>query len=255
MSDMGKVCVVFGAGSYYDEVPVIPQGALVVAADGGYDHALSLGVTPDVAIGDFDSISAAPNPLSDGDAAGEGVRTIALPAQKDETDMPQAVKVGWNQGIRVFHIFGGLGGRLDHALANLQLLAGIAQHGGIGFLHGDGSVATAVTDGEIRFPANQVAARRMVSVFAHSDTALGVTIRGLKYETQSVDWTNSHALGVSNEFLPGVESSISVREGTIVVTYPVEAPQPEWSSGVSQAASFGAIDDHQSELLSPLFHG
>ncbi|OZG63477.1 thiamine pyrophosphokinase [Bifidobacterium lemurum] len=253
---MGKVCVVFGAGSYYDEIPVIPQGALVVAADGGYDHALSLGVTPDVAIGDFDSISGMPDSRPDGGMSGGGrVRTIALPAQKDETDMPQAVKVGWNQGIRVFHIFGGLGGRLDHALANLQMLADIARHGGIGFLHGDGSVATAVTDGEIRFPANQVAARRMVSVFAHSDKALGVTIRGLKYETDPVDWTNSHALGVSNEFLPGIPSSISVREGTLIVTYPVEAPQPQWRSGVEQDASFGEIDDRRSELLSPLFHG
>ncbi|WP_226805791.1 thiamine diphosphokinase [Bifidobacterium eulemuris] len=251
---MSKVCMVFGAGSYYDESPVVPQGALVVAADGGYDHALALGIRPDVAIGDFDSISKTPVLHEDGDDPASGrVSTIALPAQKDETDMPQAVKVGWNQGIRVFHIFGGLGGRLDHALANLQMLADIARHGGIGFLHGDGCVATAVTDGEIRFPANQVAARRMVSVFAHSDRALGVTIRGLKYETDSVDWTNSHALGVSNEFLPGIPSSISVREGTLIVTYPVEAPQPQWRSGADQAASFGAIDDRRSELLSPLF--
>ena len=244
MSDGTTACVIFGAGSYYDESPLIENGAFVVAADGGYDHARSLGITPDVAIGDFDSIAQVPDATS----------TIALPALKDETDMPQAVKVGWDRGIRVFRIYGGLGGRLDHALANLQLLADIAQHGGIGFLHGDGTVATAITNGELRFPANQVAERRMVSAFAHSDRALGVTIRGLKYETRSVDWVNSHALGVSNEFLPGVPSSIAVEEGTLIVTYPAEAPTPEWSTSVRPARSFGRIDDHESALLSPLFH-
>ncbi|NMM92986.1 thiamine diphosphokinase [Bifidobacterium oedipodis] len=238
-----QVCVIFAAGQYYAERPEVPAGAFVVAADGGYDHANELGVTPDVVIGDFDSIAQLPDTTD----------TIALPAQKDETDMPQAVKIGWNHGIREFHLYGGLGGRIDHSLANLQLLAGIAQHGGIGFLHGNGTVVTAIANGELTFAANQVAERRMVSVFAHSDHALGVTIRGLKYETQPVDWVNSHALGVSNEFLPGVASSISVREGTLIITYPAEAPAPEWNTSVQEAQSFGEIDDYESQLLSPLF--
>ena len=45
---MSKVCVIFGAGEYYAGTPVVPDGAYVVAADGGLDHTRELGIAPDV---------------------------------------------------------------------------------------------------------------------------------------------------------------------------------------------------------------
>ena len=51
---MSKVCVIFGAGEYYAGTPVVPDGAYVVAADGGLDHTRELGIVPDVMVGDFE---------------------------------------------------------------------------------------------------------------------------------------------------------------------------------------------------------
>lgn len=103
-------CVIFGAGDYYD-APVVPDGAFIVAADGGLDHVRGLGLTADVVIGDFDSLT--------GRRPADGERTIALPAEKDDPDMLSALKIGWSHGCRTFHIHGGLGGRIDHTIANI----------------------------------------------------------------------------------------------------------------------------------------
>ena len=85
---MTQVCVIFGAGEYYAGTPVVPAGAYVIAADGGLDHTRQLGIVPDVVVGDFDSLEGRP-PRTD-------VRTIALPALKDDPDMLSALKVGWS---------------------------------------------------------------------------------------------------------------------------------------------------------------
>lgn len=66
-------------------------GAYVIAADGGLDHTRQLGIVPDVVVGDFDSLEGRP-PRTD-------VRTIALPALKDDPDMLSALKVGWSGGL------------------------------------------------------------------------------------------------------------------------------------------------------------
>lgn len=114
------VCVIFGAGEYYPGPVEVPEGAFVVAADGGLDHVRALGLVPDVVVGDFDSVRGG---LEAGGAS--GARTITLPPLKDDPDMLSALKVGWAAGCRIFHIYGGLGGRLDHTLANVNLLAAV----------------------------------------------------------------------------------------------------------------------------------
>ncbi|MBT1176760.1 thiamine diphosphokinase [Bifidobacterium callimiconis] len=238
-------CVIFGAGEYYDEIPDVPQDAYVVAADGGLDHTRFYGIETDAIIGDFDSVA-------DDFSAYIGLRNITrLPSEKDETDMLSAVKIGWAQGARRFHIYGGLGGRLDHTLANMQMLARMAYHGGIGFLHGNGFVATAIADATLDFPAWDAPERRMVSVFAHSDRAKHVSIRGLKYEVDDVELRNTRALGVSNEFLPGRPATIGVGDGTLSITFAAEAPSPTWRTTHETEGpnALGGLDTEISALL------
>lgn len=239
--DRDAVCVVFGAGEYYDDTPQVPEGAFVIAADGGMDHVRELGVTADIAIGDFDSIQSG-RPT-------DAERTLALPALKDDPDMLSALKVGWSQGCRTFHIYGGLGGRIDHAIANIQMVALLAQRGGSGFLHGDGTVVTAICDGELRFAANDVAEGRMVSVFSHSDESLDVNEPGLKYRLVHARMTNTQVNGVSNEFLRGVPSAINVHHGTLVVTFPAEAPMPQVVRFRAFEGDLGELDTEVSSVL------
>ena len=210
MTMNSKTCVIFGAGDYYDEAPAVPSGAFVIAADGGYDHAR---------------------------AAGIGV------------DFLSAMKIGWRHGTRTFHIYGALGGRVDHTIANIQLVALLADHGAVGYLHGDGVLVTAVRDGALDFPANDVAQGRMVSVFSHSDISTGVSETGLKYELDHASMSSVRVNGLSNEFLEGRAARIEVEHGTLVVTFPIEAPLPRvsWSHGFT--GDLGAIDTAVSSAL------
>lgn len=230
----------FGAGEYYGEIPDVPHGACVIAADGGLDHARGLGLVADVVVGDFDSL------VGGAQAARDIVR---LPAEKDDSDMLSALKIGWKRGSREFHIYGGLGARIDHTISNIQLMALLAQRGGIGFLHGDGSIVTAISDGELRFDANQVAPRRMVSVFSHSDVSYDVNEPGLKYQLKHATLHNTVVQGVSNEFLPGQASSINVHDGTLIITFPTEAPKPEVAHYRDFAGDLGELDGRVSSVL------
>lgn len=241
-----RVCVIFAAGEYYAERPKVPAGAFVVAADGGYDHAQALGVTPDVIVGDFDSLEGN-LPAQQGRFT---PRTITLPALKDDPDMLSALKIGWAAGCRVFHIWGGLGGRMDHAIANIQLMALLAQRGAIGYLHGDDTVITAIADGELAFAAHPVKRDgRMVSVFSHTDVSHDVNEPGCKYELLHGELTNTVVQGVSNEFRDNVPARISVAQGTLIVSFPAECPMPNVTRFHEFSGDIGPLDTEVSALL------
>ncbi len=239
-------CIIFAAGEYYEEMPYITADSFVIAADGGVDHVLGLGLNPNVVIGDNDStLSTLPEDLRD--------RVVTLPSQKDDTDLTAAMKLGWAQGIRQFEIYGALGGRIDHTIAAMQLTARAAHHGGIAFLHGNNTIITAITNATMTFPAGYVAARRMISVYSHSNQSINVSIQGLKYEVEGATLTNDNPLGTSNEFLADTTATISVEEGTLLITYPTEAPTPTVMTSIESDDNFGEIDTNPSELLSPRF--
>ena len=251
--DAGRTCVVFAAGEYYPGSRIeVPEGALVIAADGGFDRLRDLGVTPDVVVGDFDSVRGGP-PAVPPDAPGGGPRTIALPALKDDPDLLSALKVGWRMGARTFHVYGALGGRIDHTLANVQLIAAVASHGGSAYLHGDRTTVTAVRDGALLFPAGAAAPGRMVSVFSHSDESRGVSETGLKYELHDATMRSTEAIGVSNEFLPDAAARIEVGDGTLLVTFPEEAGTPRVTHLRELGGDLGPLDTEVSPLLNAAF--
>ena len=98
LSDMttydSRTCVIFAAGEYYRETPHVPDGAFVIAADGGLDHTRALGINADVVVGDFDSLKGA-RPT-------DGARTVTLPPQKDDPDLLSALKIGWAHGCLLY---------------------------------------------------------------------------------------------------------------------------------------------------------
>ncbi|MCD7882927.1 MAG: thiamine diphosphokinase [Lachnospiraceae bacterium] len=200
-------CFIVGAGEFDGFLAGAAPGTgdLLIAADGGYQYLQKLGRKPDVLLGDFDSLEVVP----------EHEYLIRHSPIKDDTDMALAVAYAQKEGYRTFFLYGGLGGRLDHTLANVQLLTGMSKEGLEGYLIGSGSVITAVTDGELSFSES---ASGMISVFCMGANASGVYERGLKYSLEDAVLTCDRALGVSNEFT-GVKSSIAVRSGTLLVMW------------------------------------
>ena len=199
-------CVIFAGGTDFGVAPAISPDDLVIAADGGYEACKARGILPGLAVGDWDSL---------GDTVIQCER-VSLPVDKDDTDTLAAIRIGIERGFREFHICCGTGGRIDHTLANLQCLVFLAKQGKRGFLYDDGSVVTAVSDGEVRFPAS---AEGGVGVFAADGTAQGVTVKGLKYTLEDGTLTADFPVGVSNSFI-GQESVVAVKKGTLFVVFP-----------------------------------
>ena len=201
------VCFLVGAGEMDPALVLSPRrGDLLVAVDGGWTAVEAMGLTADLAVGDFDSLGRVPScPV-----------TIPLPREKDDTDMFFALKQGLARGYRRFALYGGTGGLLAHTLANLQLLDHLSRLGCRGFLVGGGTISTAVTNGELSFPAGM---EGYLSVFCSSGQARGVTLSGLYYPLEGAILTGSLPLGVSNEFLPGQSARVRVEEGTLLVLW------------------------------------
>jgi len=200
---MEKICCIVGAmePGKLD----LPEGALVIAADGGLAHLERRGVQADLIVGDFDSLGRVP----------EGANVIRHPVEKDDTDMMLAVRTGLARGCRRFLLYGGLGGRLDHAYANLQTLVWLAEHEAQGWLLGDGLAVTAIRNGRLTFGAGRTGT---ISVFCPNGEARGVDLTGLYYPLQDAVLTSSFPLGVSNQFT-GQPAAVSVREGTLLVMW------------------------------------
>lgn len=200
------VCFLVGAGPTDPGLSLSPRpGDLLIAADGGLPAVEGMGLTPDLVVGDFDSLGQCP----------DHPNTVVLPREKDVTDMHAAIDLGLERGYTRFVLYGGTGGRLAHTLANLQLLDRLAQRGCQGFLVGGGTVATAVHNGALDFPPSLSG---YLSVFCSGAPAQGVTLQGLKYELTDAQLTPDFPLGVSNEFT-GAAARVSVENGTLLVLW------------------------------------
>ena len=198
-------CYIVGAGECTELDIDKKKGDLIIAADGGLRYLADAGIEPDIIIGDFDSLTDIP----------EGENVIRLNPVKDITDMHAAAEIGMDKGYSEYFIYGACGGRFDHTLANIQLIALLAQKGYIASLHDGKTVITALHNSSISFSEDY---KGYVSVFSHSDKCTDVNIKGLKYTLDNATLSNSFSLGVSNEFI-GSASEISIGNGTAIVIY------------------------------------
>ena len=223
-SRMTQNCFIFGAGVYDAAadgsllpLPVFPApGDLVIAADGGLSAVRRLGIKPKLIIGDFDSLGHVPE-------AACGEELLQLPVEKDDTDMRAAMREGMSRGCSVFHLYGGMGGRIDHTLANIQCLAWLAANGCRGYLFGGGNALTAIRNERFAIPKGLPFSLRRgtLSLFAQGGDAHGVTVAGLAYTLQNAVLYRDIPLGVSNEYRGG-NAEITVADGTLLAVLPME---------------------------------
>ena len=197
-------CYLVGAGEFTARGLAPVQGDMVIAADGGYTPLKALGITPHLLVGDFDSLAERP----------AGVPARTFPTAKDDTDMGLAITEGYARGYRSFALYGAGGGRMDHFLANLQLLGGLSARGAAARMVCADFDVFAVTDGILPLPPR--AAGTVVSVFCHGAQADGVTLTGLRYPLDGALLTCDRPLGVSNEY-EAPQPAVAVAHGTLLV--------------------------------------
>ena len=180
----------------------------VIAADSGLQAVERLGLTADLVVGDLDSVDPA---LLDR----PGLEVDRHPPAKDQTDIVLALDRARDLGPRAVVVVSGGGGRLDHALANLLVLASprYAQVR-VRALIGDAEVAVVRDNHTMTAPAGTV-----VSLFAVDGPAHGVTTEGLRYPLRDEVLDPLSSRGVSNEFAGG-PAAVRVADGVLLVIRP-----------------------------------
>lgn len=205
-------CIVIGAGDLTMGELSVREEDYVIAVDGGLSYCGILEVEPDLIIGDFDSVSEQEKLAIEALQEEIPERIVALPVEKDDTDMLAALKKGLELGYRDFRIYAGTGGRFDHTLANIQCLLYLKNHDATGYLV-DGTGMILVLQNEAVHLNRKL--EGTMSLFALGKEAKGVTIQGMKYTLEDYTLTNDYPIGISNEFI-GEEACISVEDGELV---------------------------------------
>lgn len=177
----------------------------VICADGGYANAARAGIKPDLIIGDFDSY---------GGELPSDVPVQKLPVEKDDTDTGRSVAFAIEQGFDDITIIGGIGGRFDHTIANVQTLAGACDKGVSIRMVSLGNEITCVKNGSITLPCRE---GWKIGVFSLTNESIGIDLEDVYYSLSDASLTNLFPLGVSNEFLPGKDAKITVRDGMLLV--------------------------------------
>ncbi|MBN1956251.1 MAG: thiamine diphosphokinase [Anaerolineae bacterium] len=207
--------VIFANGQFSDPAGcrrLVQGGDLIVAVDGGTAHALAAGLAPHVVIGDLDSLE----PARRAELQAMQVAVVSHPAAKDETDLELALLYAARQGVKEILVLAALGGRLDHMVANLSLLAHPALSG----------VVVRIVDGrQLAFLVRDrccISGQRgdTVSLLPWGGDALGVSTQGLRWPLDREPLFFGLARGVSN-VLVEEEAWVQVQEGMLlcVVTH------------------------------------
>jgi len=188
----------------------------LIACDGGLRHFASLGLTPDLLLGDFDSADAE---LVAAYKA-QGISTHSFPTEKDDTDLALAAAFALALLPASIVIVGALGGRFDHALANLHVLGNLCtQNGDVPVEIWDETTSIMLAHPysccEIFLPFPRTDYQTL-SLFPLGTRVTGITTRGLKYPLENETLRAGETRGTSNEFTADV-AEISVESGLLLV--------------------------------------
>jgi thiamine pyrophosphokinase len=113
--------VIMGNGELKENQEIssfLRAGDILIAANGGASNLLHYGIRPQIVIGDLDSLTK--SQIEELNTV--GASTIEHPEDKDMTDLELALRYAVDHAVKEILMFGLLGGRLDHTLANLLLL-------------------------------------------------------------------------------------------------------------------------------------
>lgn len=206
-----KAIVVAGGDAAPEDAARLDGAELVIAADSGAAWLDARGLRPDLVVGDMDSV----DPALLERLATDGVAIERHPAEKDASDAELAIDRAIAAGADEVVVIGALGGgRLDHELANLLLLADPARrvpglrivHGGttVRALHGGGRLSLSAAEGGI------------VTLLPLGGDAVGVRTSGLRYPLDGETLPLGRSRGLSNE-VAGASASVSLEGGTLLV--------------------------------------
>ena len=196
-----KFAVICGGECRCEKISTeIFENSFVIAADSGYDTALSLNVKSQLLVGDMDSVKSVP----------EGIPTHRVKAEKDDTDTMLAVSIALDMGADEIYIVGGGGGRADHWLSNIFLLESLCESGIHAELHDGINRIFVMRDSSVRLPSDG----GYFGILALEDSVVSAV--GCKYPLDKATLTRTHPYAVSNEITDDY-AEITVK-GRVIIT-------------------------------------
>jgi thiamine pyrophosphokinase len=188
----------------------------LVAADGGANHLMRMGILPEIVIGDLDSIDE--EKMYEITSAEVGIQQY--PEDKDETDIELALRYAVELSPSAILIVGALGGRLDQTLANLSILTNPALS----------AIDVRLDDGieEVFFWWAATANGRQADVRGRSGDTVslipwngpveGVSTEGLMWPLNGETLFPDKSRGISNTMLSD-SASVSIRSGLLLIVH------------------------------------
>ena len=166
---------------------------LIIAVDGGANHLYRLGIMPNYEASD--------------------VVFKKFPTKKDETDAELAVWMVEEEGLLGIDIYAALGGRIDHELANIQLLYYILDRGMYPRIISEREEIYILRNEEMNLKGS---IGDIVSIIPVKGDARGITLANMEYSVEELDLKYSVTRGISNVML-AEDAYINVRDGCILV--------------------------------------
>ena len=207
-----KACILANGEYRHEErlLPLVREADLVIAADGGANWLAAQGLIPDILVGDMDSIADEVRAT----IGAQGARLVTAPRGKDETDLELALLEAVAMDVQQITVLGALGGRIDHALANVHLLALTALRGRDVRLY-DGTSYLWLAQEQTRVQGEPA---DLVSLIPLGGDVRGVRTQGLAYPLRGETLFVGPARGTSN-VMTGDEATIALEAGTLLVAH------------------------------------
>lgn len=194
----------------------ITKNDFVICADGGYKFAKNEEIIPNILIGDFDSFK---------EKLPQNIPNITHPIEKDDTDTMLCIKYAMEKDFDNICIVGGMGGRLDHTLSNLQSIAWAVNYWNDKQIKGK-KISMIDSQNQVMLIMNNSIKLsgipgEKISLISYSESCKNVSTKNLKWELTKAQLTNFFPLGISNEFLTN-ECEISVEKGQLLIVKSID---------------------------------
>lgn len=215
---MTNRCIIIANGdinNYTWHKSQLQESDFILCVDGGTRHAVSMGIVPNVVLGDFDSLSSDIK-LAISETSCQFVR---YPEEKDMTDTELALKYCLEKNPEEIIFMGSLGTRYDHSLANILLLSKVPSETRVKVMNEQNEIMMLKEKLYLHGSPGDI-----VSIIPLSKELKGVSTRGLKYMLRNDTLCRGTSRGISNE-MAGPNAIIEIKEGVALVIRAWEKPK------------------------------